>query len=83
MESGVGIPLGSVGDVFWVESYVSHRLQYLSDDDLLFFLCLDGEACMETVGHFGTAVLPLYTLCAVYVVGDAGGDLLQHADSLL
>ena len=83
MESGAGIPLDPVGTAVRLESAVSGDLQYRAADDHHVRICLAGEAHLETVGDPDGIVQSVFSVCQIYAVRYAGGDLLQLADPVL
>ena len=72
-----------MGVSVWLEFDVSHYMQHRLDDTLLFSVCVDGKAQLETIGYFISFVLPVQALCTVYAVRNAGNYLFCHVDSLL
>ena len=83
MESGAGISLDPVGTVIRLESAVSGDLQYRAADNHHGCICLAGEAHLETAGDPDGIVQPVFSVCQIYAVRYAGGDLLQLADPVL
>ena len=83
MESGAGAALDPVGACVRLECYGAGGMQYSAADGGGVFVHAAGETHLEADGDLYAAFLPVYALCAVYAVRNAGDHLYQSFDRFL